>query len=89
MLIAGNVELPDKCPEDCPFKDDIANYGQNAMCGRCPIFVCTTFGSEEDEMGPMCLVEPEEYRHDWATVWQQWFADGMKGMPHLVLKMKE
>lgn len=90
MLIAGDVELPDDCPEDCPFKDDIANYGQNAICGRCPLFACKTFdGPEDDEVGPMCLVEPEEYRRDWAIVWQQWFADGMMGMPELTLVVKE
>ena len=89
MLIAGNVELPDDCPQDCPFKGDIANYGQSAICGRCPLFTCKTFGTEEDEMGPVCLVEPRDYRRDWALVWKAWFEGGMKGMPELKLKMEE
>jgi hypothetical protein len=35
------------------------------------------------------LVDPEEYRPDWAEVWRQWFDDGMQGYPVLPLASPE
>ena len=81
MIIAG-FELPDKCPEDCPFTDDIANFGQNAICGRCPLFCCVDNGAG------FVLVEPEGYRPDWAEVWSVWLAGPMDTYPQLLLEPK-
>jgi len=76
----GGVEFSGKCPEKCPFKDDIANYGQGAVCIRCPIFNCA---------GDFTLLNPEKYRHDWALVWRKWFDTGMRGLPELLLERSE
>jgi hypothetical protein len=72
MLVAGN-EFPDKCPENCPFIDDVINFGQNAMCTSCPIFVCPE------------VVPAEHYRKDWSDEWRKFFDGGMKGFPSLKL----
>lgn len=73
MKIGENLqfEVPDKCPENCEFKDDIRNYGQSAMCIRCPILNCVPIKDEEGE--EFCLIEPEDYRNDWAKEWQEFF----------------
>jgi hypothetical protein len=62
----GEHELPDSCPEGCQFSEDIANYGQNAVCIRCPVFCCA--GEK--------LVEPGGYREDWAKEWAEFFDGG-------------
>jgi len=69
MKIANNIEVPDKCPDNCEFVDEFRNYGQNAICGRCPVFCC---------VGPDPLLPPEEYRMDWAIEWKKFF-DGKGG----------
>lgn len=78
MRIAS-YEIPDKCPEDCPFTDDLMHFGQSAICGRCPVLVCTPC----DE--GWALVEADDYRPDWAKVWHEFFQNGMKEYPALVL----
>jgi hypothetical protein len=74
MIIARKYEVPDKCPENCKFKNDILNYGQNAICGRCPVFVCEEPRTEEDKMY-MPLVPADEYRDDWAEEWEKFFKE--------------
>jgi len=83
MIIAGN-ELPDRCPENCPHRDSFALYGQNSICGRCPVFCCIPC----DDDG-FCLVEPADYRSDWAKEWAEWFKNGMENAPELLLQFKE
>jgi hypothetical protein len=80
MLVAGTYDFPDECPSDCPHKNSFMTYGQSAICGRCPVFVC----SEVPEEG-WCLVAPDEYRPDWALAWYKWFRGGMQGYPDLLL----
>lgn len=82
MLVGKNkVNLPDECPKDCPYYNDISNYGQGAICRSCPLFVCT---GERDYV----LVSAEEFRDDWAVEWKEFFDTGMKKMPHLKLSNK-
>ena len=66
MLIAGKYEVPDECPKDCKYLDDLGKYGQNSICGRCPVFACPE------------PVEPEWYRDDWASEWATFFLTGME-----------
>jgi hypothetical protein len=83
MVIAG-IEFPDKCPTDCPEKGK--PFDQGDACTRCPIFNCTPFDypdPDTDEVYKMSMVEPDEYREDWAKEWKKWFDAGMKGLPNL------
>jgi len=73
-LIVNGVVFPFECPKNCPFTDDISLYGQNAICGRCPLFCCS--GAEP-------LVSPGQYRIDWAKAWKAWFDGGMRDVPDL------
>ena len=70
-----DIEFPDECPPDCRFEDDFGNYGQSAICGRCPVFVCKE---------PDPLVPAEGYRLDWAKEWKRFF-DGETDFPQLRL----
>jgi hypothetical protein len=66
----GDHKLPDKCPTDCQFIGDIGRHGQNSICGRCPVFCCA------DSDLDFRLVEPEDYREDWAAEWAEFFRTG-------------
>lgn len=72
MKVAGH-DIPDKCPEGCKFADTLS---QGSPCHRCPIFNC----SEPDP-----LLQPDDYREDWAEAWEKWFKAGMAGEPVLRL----
>jgi hypothetical protein len=72
----GNKEFPNSCPDNCPFNSDLSHFGQNSICIRCPVFVCT---------GSSPILEPEGYREDWAIAWKQWFDSGMVGAPSFSL----
>jgi len=87
MLIASKYEVPDSCPEDCLGKND--GVGQGGFCHRCPVFNCSgsPMDKEEQEMlyppdhvyDPnlrFSILEPEEYRPDWAAEWVKFFKDG-------------
>lgn len=67
-------EVPDRCPKDCIYENDFRDYGQSAMCGRCPVFVCEKSAGPEGE--PFSLVEPGHYRNDWAAEWERFFKEG-------------
>lgn len=89
-MIIGGVEFPDSCPLECPGHSQMKGHG--GLCYRCPIFVCREFDCPPDRNGnviPMRLVEPEDYRPDWAREWRRWFDGGMKGYPELSLKIME
>ncbi len=75
MIIAERFCTPNSCPADCRYIDDFYKYGQNAICGRCPVFVCKEPETEEDYMF-MPLVPAKEYRPDWAEEWEQFFKTG-------------
>jgi hypothetical protein len=75
MIIAG-YDFPDTCPKDCEFIDDIANYGQSAVCVTCPVFSCS---------GPDPIVRPEDYRADWAATMHRTVVGKAPGIPILPL----
>ena len=76
MLINNKYTVPDVCPPDCPYFDDIMNYGQNALCRHCPVFACR---------GPDPMVPPDGCRDDWAQDWDELFKSGMTQAPALKL----
>ncbi len=36
-------------------------------------------------MDDFCLIEPNDYRQDWAREWRNWFNNGCVGYPNLIL----
>lgn len=75
MKIANSIEVPDVCPKDCKFI--IGPFYQGNMCSRCPVFNCAhTKG--------FCLIEPEDYRLDWAKEWKRFF-NGEVDEPYLTI----
>ena len=76
MLIAGKYEVPDTCPADCSLKEDMSKFGQNSICGRCPVFNCSRSAPDEQFPKGFCLLEPEQYRPDWAAEWVEFFKTG-------------
>jgi len=81
-FVAGGQTFPSECPKDCPGR----SYwpGQGGLCHRCPVFNCRDVDGEGFR-----LLDPEEYRPDWAKIWRAWFGGGMQGWPELPLTMKE
>lgn len=77
MIIFGKYAIPNTCPDDCPFKDDLASFSQGIICTRCPVFCCSNDG----------LISAETYREDWAAVWEEWFKGNKKFYPELKLKI--
>lgn len=71
MLIAKKYEVPNSCPVNCKFKNDLAKYGQGSICVRCPVFACPE------------MISPGWYREDWAKVWYDWFKGDMQQLPEL------
>jgi hypothetical protein len=82
-IMIGGIEFDRECPEACPGHKE--SMVQGGLCHRCPIFNCVSFGGGDD----FCLIEPEDYRSDWAEAWRGWFDDGMKGFPYLPLSVKD
>ena len=80
MKIAG-FEFPDKCPDNCEFIGDFAANLTCAICIRCPVLCC-----KKDSEG-FCMIEPEDYRKDWAKEWSKFFREGK--LPQLPLKMEK
>ena len=68
IIIAGSYIFPDKCPKNCLYKQE--SFSQGSMCTRCPILNC-----KKDKDG-FCLIEPEDYRKDWAKEWNDFFKRG-------------
>lgn len=75
-MIVGGYEFPDTCPTDCEFIDDIADFGQSAVCVSCPVFCCG---------GDQPMVKPEEYRNDWAAIMHRTVVGKVRGVPALPL----
>ena len=87
MIVATDIEIPDSCPKDCLGKKEI--FGQGSLCISCPIFNCSrspASGEYADEDGMFSIMEPKEYRKDWALVFQTWFKGDMKTFPKLLLR---
>jgi len=58
MIISNDVEIPDKCPVNCP---GIKKY--LILCPQCPVFNCMP------DVDGEVFCRPEGYRHDWALAW--------------------
>jgi len=80
MKVAGEYEVPDTCPTDCRFFGK--SFDQGGICTRCPIFICKDFG---DGLSP--VVNPDDYRPDWAREWVRFFA-GEVEYPELMLQVE-
>jgi len=70
--------VPDKCPDDCKYLNDVRNFGQSAVCRYCPVFCCS---------GDSPLIEPEGIRDDWTSSWEKFF-NGEVDVPKLNLTLK-
>ena len=79
MIIANKYEVPDKCPEDCPFQGDTYAISQGGACTRCPVFCCSESEIDGESYGEeFRLMDAKGYRPDWAVVWSDWFANDYK-----------
>jgi len=67
--------IPNECPIDCIFKDDIKNHGQNSICYHCPV-MCCKMPLNDEEAKYMPIVHANEYRNDWAEQWERFFNTG-------------
>jgi len=76
-IYIGGYLFDTVCPLNCPGKE--GNIVQGGLCYRCPIFNCVP-----DKDG-FSLIEPIDYRDDWAKEWAAWFNNGYKGYPNLIL----
>jgi len=76
MYIGGQL-FPTDCPERCPEKSK--PFYQGNTCSRCPIS-----NSVPDANG-FSLVDPNDYRSDWAKAFRTWFNNGMIGQVNLPL----
>lgn len=65
-----NIEIPKSCPKNCPAKNE--PFYQGNLCSRCPVLCCS-----KDKDG-FCVIEPEDYRPDWAEDFKDWFESGFK-----------
>jgi hypothetical protein len=77
-ISSAGIEFENTC-DNCKYGggDKYGNffeYGQGSICIRCPVFCCF----EES------MVDPEEYREDWAREWRDFF-DGKIMFVSLVL----
>ena len=73
-MLVGEFEFPDECPPDCLFAGDLLENGQSSICGRCPVLCCSPV--EHEDGFEFCLVEPADYRPDWAAEWAEFFRSG-------------
>jgi len=72
MLIANKYEVPETCPSECKFKEDLGHQG--SLCCRCPVFNCEESVGQHGEC--YRLIEPENYRADWSKEWFIFFNEG-------------
>lgn len=84
MIIANDIEIPDNCG-CCPKREF---FTQSSLCVRCPIFNCAPsfLGKDDpyaDEQGNFRLLEPENYRRDWALEFKKYFDSGFSAYPKL------
>lgn len=88
-MIISEIEFPDTCPINCPDKGK--EFTQSGLCIRCPIFNCKPFPykNEDGSESMISLIEPEEYRKDWAIEWKKWFDSNCEGFPKLLLFTKK
>ena len=67
------IEVPDACGDFCPiyrkWGRKFPMMDQGDTCSRCPIFNCC---------GEEPLIEPEDYRSDWADYYVEWWNTNKK-----------
>lgn len=85
MIIAGDIEIPDSCPLDCPGREEKNLMG--GICYRCPILNCKEFivTDENGNSYKESLIQPEHYRRDWACEYEKWFTSRYTYYPQLKL----
>lgn len=71
MLIAKKFELPDECPDNCPYHLGLFEFGMESICTRCPVLLCADDIDLEGKV--FRCIEPEDYRDDWAANWVRFF----------------
>lgn len=86
MIVANKYEVPDDCPKECLFYNDLEEYGQGSICIRCVVLNCKKIPGPDGE--PFSLIEPEHYREDWAKEWVRFFK-GETDYPELKLRIEE
>jgi hypothetical protein len=69
MLLANRYEIPDTCPEKCPFKKQLEQFSMCSMCFRCPILNCSG--------GDNAPLDPSMYEPKWAKDWYEFFKGDM------------
>ncbi len=74
-IYIGGQLFPTACPKSCPGLRE--TFEQGGLCHICPIFNCTP-----NKKG-FYLIEPHNYRQDWAKEFRKWFNNGWKGYPLL------
>lgn len=62
-------EIPDQCPDLCAFQKDLQFFDSTSMCFRCPVINC--LGDSTNR-----LIDPWNYRDDWAKEWEIFFKGG-------------
>lgn len=79
MIIAGKYRVPDKCPDDCRFRKDPMAQMQGGFCYRCPVMNCSPMEYQEEDGSiiEVRMVEPEQYRLNWAKEWERFFKEGV------------
>jgi hypothetical protein len=77
MVLAGKYEIPDKCPPNCSLRPT-TSFSQGDICTRCPVLICAPCppNPKYPEYDGMRVVEPDEFRPEWAEEWEQFFRDG-------------
>ena len=70
MLVGQTTkyEVPDNC-DGCPRLDSAMYQGDD--CCRCPVLNCRLTPYLDGTL--FRLVEPEDYREDWAEIYHKWF----------------
>ncbi len=70
-------EVPDNC-KGCLLRPE--SFDQGNICFRCPVFNCRVTTIEGEDFR---LVNPEDFRDDWAKEWERAFKE--KDAPILAL----
>jgi hypothetical protein len=89
VLVSNDIDIPDKCPENCP--EFAKPFDQGNLCTYCPIFNCSEHLIPEELGGKdsyFRMLEPKDYRLDWAIEFRKWFKSDMRGIPTLRLRQR-
>jgi hypothetical protein len=78
MIIAKKFHIPDRCPENCPFKEQYKRFVMGDACKSCPVFLCRVVTYEGEIIN---LVPAESFDAVSAGKWEKWFKEGMRKAP--------